>query len=257
MRRICLIPVLLLGAAPAMAQDVREQVIGALRDHGCRLTEAQGLAVFPELGLRPEEVAIATQGMVAASEATLSADGTVLTLVPEVCDAAYGESAPAWVEERLAAAPGCRTERTALSEAAVGAGLPDGELARVIENLAGRERIVVEGQEIRLSPLLCAAAAAPEDQELALVAALEPEALDAVLERHARDRQCRVRMAEPERTARELSATATGMLRLDPEMSPQAARGLDGRFAALLADPGPGYRIEGDSGDLLLRDCTP
>lgn len=257
MRRVLLTMGLLIAAAPVAAQGSRDLLIGALRDHGCRLSEEQAAEVFPELGLRPEEVAIATQGLVAASEATLSEDGRVLTLVPELCGAAYGVSAPAWVEGQLAAAAGCRMGRASLAQAAKEAGLPEEELGRVLGNLEGRERIALEGEEVALSPLLCASAEMPGDQELALVASLEPEAIGAVLERYARDRGCRVQMIEPGRTARELSATATGMLRLDPEMSPRAARALDGRFAARLADPGPDYRIEGGSGDLVLRDCAP
>ncbi|HVG46947.1 MAG TPA: hypothetical protein VM899_02240 [Rubellimicrobium sp.] len=89
----------LVGAALQAQQSfMKTFIVSALKGLDCQMTEEQAARVLSPLGLTEDDTVPVVEAMVAAGEATLSADHLTLTLSPALCRAdpapSLGETPP-------------------------------------------------------------------------------------------------------------------------------------------------------------------
>lgn len=246
---------LALTAGAASAQDLRGEIVDLLRARDCAMEVGAVAEVFGVMGREAGDVAEAVDGLVAAGSADLLAGR--LMLDPALCSPdPEGRRVPPlpWIEERLAAAPGCRLPRDALAREAEAARIPAGDFERAAGDLIALGRLRGEGAELRLSPDLCAPGA-PRDRQLDRVLSVGRDSTRALLGLVALDRGCRLPLADREALLADLADDAAERLFLGRRLSDEAGEALRLRLGDALDDPGPAFRVEGAW--LVARYCVP
>lgn len=122
-------------AGTATAQDPLPQVVQAIREEGCGMSDIEAMAVFPEMGIPMEQVSAVVDRLIAQGQATLQHNGTVIVLSEETCrpgDAGPGPQAQSLRRFLLTEmrARDCRLEESDAAELARAAGLSPGDLFR-------------------------------------------------------------------------------------------------------------------------------
>lgn len=253
MRLVALALTSLAGAASA--QDLGGEIVNLLRARDCSMEAAALADVFTVMGRDPQEIGDALGGLLASGSVRLSAGR--LALSPALCEPAPPTDRVAplpWIEDRLAAAPGCWMPRPDLAAEAEAAGVPRSAFDRAVGDLSTLGRLVEERGGLRLRLDICAPGT-PRDRQLDRVLLLGQDSFRAVLGLLALERGCRLDLGDRGALLRELMATAIERLNLGPVLSDAAAEALRLRIGEALDDPGPAYRREGDA--LVARYCLP
>ncbi len=242
-------------ARPASAQDLGGDIVELLRGRDCAMEVAAVAEVFSVMGRAPQDIEEALDGLLAAGSADLL--GGRLALSPALCEPepAADRVAPLpWLEERLAAAPGCWMTLPELAAEAGAIGVPRQAFDRAVVDLSALGRVAREEGGLRLRLDLCAPGTL-RDWQLDRVLLMGQESVRAVLGLLALERGCRLDMGDDGALVQDLMALAAERFYLGPTLSDAAVEALRLRIGEALDDPGPAYRREGDV--LVARHCLP
>ncbi len=177
--RPALVLAVLLAAAPAAAITPGEaaRVIAAVRAAGCSMDEVTADRVFDPMGIDRPATADVVTVLEAAGLASVSADGSVLTLAPALCAADPAGDAAAWTAAEAAAleepgrpgraarfiaairANGCRMTEAEAAGRLGPMGFTADETLGYVDVLvaAGHATLSEDFEELRLAEALCAA----------------------------------------------------------------------------------------------------
>jgi hypothetical protein len=242
-------------ARPALAQDLGGDIVELLRGRDCAMEVAAVAEVFSVMGRVPQEIEEAVDRLLASGSANLL--GGTLALSPSLCEPepARDRVAPLpWLEERLAAAPGCWMALPELAAEAGLIGVPQQAFDRAVGDLSALGRVAEEDGGLRLRLDLCAPGM-PRDWQLDRVLLLGEESVRAMLGLLALERGCRLDLGDSGALLQDLMAEAAERFFLNPTLSDAAVEALRLRIGEALDDPGPAYRREGDV--LVARYCLP
>lgn len=245
---------LLLWPAAVAADDLDGEIFDLLRARGCAMEVMALEEVFTVMGHPAEAVTAAVEALVESGKATT--DGRALALTAEACPPPASARVPPmpWIEERLAAMPGCRRPLAEIAAEAAAAGIVTEAFDRVVAALTALRRLEVEDGEARLRQDLCLPGV-ERDPGLDRVLSLGRDSFRAVLGLLAMERECRLPLGDREALVRDLALVAQEGLVLGQDLSEEASRALSRRIDEALEDPGPAFRVEGE--ELVARFCLP
>lgn len=241
---------LLLAAGAAAAQDPRSLVVGGVRLNGCAMAEEEAGPFFAAMGLPWETVGAVAQELVATGGASLTAEGS-LVLSEGLCRPAPA----AWIEEGLAAFPGCRAPLRDFEAEMESLGLAAEAFDAGLLELASTSRVVPEGTDIVLAD--CPPGVDLRPDPLARIESFGMPGLRGLVALHLSANGCRVTPAGREETVAEMVAEAASQMALGDPLPQEATAALRTRIEEVLDNPGPAYEIDPGTGDLVLLHCTP
>lgn len=242
-------------AGSASAQDLGGEIVGLLRARDCSMEAAAVADVFTVMGHAPQEIDGALRELLASGSISFVAGR--LALSPALCEPAPRGDRVAplpWIEDRLAAAPGCWMPLPDLLAEAEMAGVPRPAFDRALGDLSALGRLVDERGGLRLRVDICAPGT-PRDRQLDRVLLLGRDSFRALLGLLALERDCRLDVGDRGALLGDLMAMAAERLGLGASLSDAAAEALRLRIGEALDDPGPAFRRE--PGWLVARYCVP